>query len=103
MSETGPVGTSPARGLAAAKLMGYGLAAAGAALFSTKAIFIKLAYLEAANAPLMLALLMIMGLAFFLAGGAIAYRTHRLAGKPLPRGGIVAGAMLNGFIGYYIS
>ena len=103
MGEISAAETSAARGLAAAKLMGYGLAAAGAALFSTKAIFIKLAYLEIANAPLMLALRMIMALPFFLAVGALAYRNHRLAGKPQPRGAIVAATMLNGFIGYYIS
>ena len=50
-------------------LKGYLYAGAGAALFSTKAIFIKLAYMEEANAALMLALRMAMALPFFVAVG----------------------------------
>ena len=51
---------------------GYAYSAAGAALFSTKAIFIKLAYQEQANAALLLALRMAFSLPFYIAVGAYA-------------------------------
>ena len=62
--------------LGKAKLAGFTLAAAGAALFSTKAIFIKLAYLESADAPQLLAWRMIFSLPFFLVVGAYALAVH---------------------------
>ena len=84
-------------------LKGYLFAAAGAALFSTKAIFIKLAYMEQANAALLLALRMAVALPFFLAVGFYALHQLRKAGKPLPGWGMAVRALLAGFIGYYIS
>lgn len=83
--------------------LGYAFTALGAALFSSKAIFIKLAYLEKSDAALMLALRMMMSLPFFLAVGLYALYLHRRAGHPYPSGRIVALACLNGFIGYYIA
>ena len=85
------------------RLMGYVLAASGAALFSTKAIFIKLAYMEQANAALMLALRMAMSLPFFLAVGVYCVYKLRREGKPLPSLNIAIKALLAGLIGYYIS
>src|SRR5262245_48767623 len=89
--------------LARAKLAGFALAAAGAALFSTKAIFIKLAYLENADAPRLLAWRMIFGLPFFLAIGAYALKRRRASGIPFPGGRVIVGAILNGLIGYYLA
>ena len=67
-------------------LKGYLYAGAGAALFSTKAIFIKLAYMEEADAALMLALRMAMALPFFVAVGFYAvYQLHQ-KGKAMPAG-----------------
>ena len=84
-------------------LKGYLFAAAGAALFSTKAIFIKLAYMEEANAALMLALRMATALPFFLGVGFYALYQLRKGGKPLPGWNMAIRALLTGFIGYYVS
>jgi drug/metabolite transporter (DMT)-like permease len=84
-------------------LSGYLYAGAGAALFSTKAIFIKLAYMEQANAALMLALRMAVALPFFVGVGIYAVYQLRQNGKPLPGWNLTIRALLTGFIGYYIS
>jgi drug/metabolite transporter (DMT)-like permease len=84
-------------------LKGYLYAGAGAALFSTKAIFIKLAYMEEANAALMLALRMAMALPFFVAVGLYAVYRLRQNGRVLPGWGMTIRALFTGFIGYYIS
>ena len=84
-------------------LKGYLYAGAGAALFSTKAIFIKLAYMEEANAALMLALRMAMALPFFVAVGLYAVYRLRQNGRALPEWGMTIRALFTGFIGYYIS
>jgi drug/metabolite transporter (DMT)-like permease len=84
-------------------LKGYLYAGAGAALFSTKAIFIKLAYMEEANAALMLALRMAMALPFFVAVGLYAVYQLRRNGKAMPGWGLTIRALFTGFIGYYIS
>src|SRR6266496_2338638 len=68
--------------LGKARLAGFALAASGAALFSTKAIFIKLAYVENADAPQLLAWRMIFSLPFFLAVGVYALRRRRTMGVP---------------------
>ena len=84
-------------------LEGYVYAGAGAALFSTKAIFIKLAYMEEANAALLLALRMAMSLPFFVAIGIYAVYHLRRNGGALPSWGLTCRALLTGIIGYYIS
>jgi drug/metabolite transporter (DMT)-like permease len=83
--------------------LGYAFTALGAALFSSKAIFIKLAYLEKSDAALMLALRMMMSLPFFLAVGLYALHLQRRAGRPYPTWRIVFLACTNGFIGYYVA
>src|SRR5436190_24193456 len=83
--------------------LGYAFTAMGAALFSSKAIFIKLAYLEKSDAALMLALRMMMSLPFFLAVGLYALYLQRRAGRPYPSWRIVFLACINGFIGYYVA
>jgi drug/metabolite transporter (DMT)-like permease len=82
---------------------GYIYAGAGAALFSTKAIFIKLAYMEEVNAALLLALRMAMALPFFLAVGVYAVYQLRRNGGALPGWRLSIQAMFTGFVGYYIS
>jgi len=84
-------------------IIGYAFAAIGAALFSSKAIFIKLAYLEKADAVLMLALRMAFALPFFAAVGLLAWRARRATGVPLPGFALILRALLSGFIGYYLA
>ena len=84
-------------------LLGYIYAAMGAALFSTKAIFIKLAYQEVANAPLMLGLRMAFSLPFFLVAGIVIFITQRKQALSLPSRRAWLGAIGSGFFGYYLS
>jgi drug/metabolite transporter (DMT)-like permease len=85
------------------QLMGYSLVAVGAALFSSKAIFIKLAYLERHDALLILAWRMVFALPVFVAVGAIEIARRRSEGKPMPRRNSVLGAIGIGLIGYYLA
>jgi drug/metabolite transporter (DMT)-like permease len=85
------------------KLWGYALVGIGAALFSSKAIFIKLAYEEAPDAAKVLAFRMVVSLPFFAAIGLVAYRDRRRKKLPPPPPRDVAGALIAGLIGYYIS
>jgi drug/metabolite transporter (DMT)-like permease len=85
------------------RFIGYFYAASGAALFSTKAIFIKLAYMEQANSTLMLALRMAISMPFFVGVGIYAIWKLRKEGKPLPSLDMFIRAVLIGFVGYYIS
>jgi drug/metabolite transporter (DMT)-like permease len=84
-------------------LLGYIYAAMGAALFSTKAIFIKLAYQEVANAPLMLGLRMAFSLPFFLVAGIVIFITQHKQALSLPSRRAWLGAIGSGFFGYYLS
>ncbi len=84
-------------------LLGYFYAAAGAALFSTKAIFIKLAYMDKVDAALMLALRMVTALPFFLAVAIYVVLKQRREGVPLPLASVWLGAIAVGFLGYYLS
>jgi drug/metabolite transporter (DMT)-like permease len=85
------------------KWIGYGLTFAGAALFSTKAIFIKLAYREEVNATLMVAWRMIFSTPVFVAVGLLALAVQMKRGAALPSGRHVAGAALAGALGYGLS
>lgn len=82
---------------------GYLYAAAGAALFSTKAIFIKLAYQEQANAALLLALRMAFSLPFYVTVGIYTVWQMRARGEVLPDGKIWGQAFVVGLVGYYLS
>lgn len=84
-------------------IIGYLLVAAGAVLFSSKAIFIKLAYLERHDALLILAWRMVFALPFFIVVGAVAFAKRKAEAKPLPRRNAVLGAIGVGFIGYYLA
>jgi drug/metabolite transporter (DMT)-like permease len=85
------------------RFIGYFYAASGAALFSTKAIFIKLAYMEQTNAALMLALRMAISMPFFVGVGFYAVIKLRRGGRSLPSLDMFIRAILVGFVGYYIS
>jgi drug/metabolite transporter (DMT)-like permease len=84
------------------RFIGYFYAATGAAMFSSKAIFIKLAYMEQANAALMLALRMMISLPFFMGVGIYAAYKLQRDGK-LPGWNMALQALLVGLVGYYIS
>jgi len=85
------------------RLVGYSCAAVGAAFFSTKAIFIKLAYQDQLDAALFLAYRMIFATPVFVAVGAWAYTKRRAEGKPAPAASSVAWAAFIGLIGYYVA
>lgn len=84
-------------------ITGYLLVAAGSAMFSSKAIFIKLAYLERYDSLLILAWRMIFALPVFVAVGAFELARLRREGKPMPRRGAILGAIGIGLIGYYLA
>ena len=86
-----------------AKYAGYWLVVAGACLFSTKAIFIKLAYQDDVNAALMLAWRMIFSLPFFIAAGVWAFRKKQKNREALPSIATFLSAVGTGCIGYYLS
>lgn len=85
------------------RYVGYALAFIGAALFSTKAIFIKLAYQDRVDAALMLAWRMIFAMPFYAVIGAWAYGKRRDAGLPPPDTRTVVLACVTGLIGYYVA
>jgi drug/metabolite transporter (DMT)-like permease len=88
-------------------LSGYILAAAGSILFSSKAIFIKLAYgtggVPEIDAITLLALRMAFALPVYLAVGLLAWRSHVRDAKPLPAGRHLASAFAIGVLGYYLA
>lgn len=84
-------------------IIGYLLVAAGSAMFSSKAIFIKLAYLERYDALLILAWRMVFALPVFLAVGVFELARRRRDGRPMPRRNAVLSAIGIGLIGYYLA
>jgi len=84
-------------------IVGYGLVALGSALFSSKAIFIKLAYLERHDALLILAWRMAFALPIFLAVGLFEVAKRRRSHEALPSLAQAAGAVAIGLIGYYLA
>lgn len=85
------------------RLVGYACAALGAALFSTKAIFIKLAFQDQVDAALMLAYRMLFATPVFVAIGVWAYAKRRAKGEPPPTRANIAAAVFVGFLGYYVA
>ena len=82
---------------------GIVFAALGASFFSTKAIFIKLAYEEQADAALMLAYRMIFSFPVFAAVGAWALMQRRARAEADPSRTDYARAAFVGFLGYYVA
>lgn len=85
------------------RAVGYGCAALGAAFFSTKAIFIKLAFQDQVDASLMLAYRMLFATPVFVAIGVWAYAQRRAKGLPPPDRPSVVWAVATGFLGYYVA
>lgn len=82
-------------------LLGYGLAFAGAALFSTKGIFIKLAFARGVSVEATLALRMMTALPVYLVILAMLLRNEKLRRALTLR--TLLGAMAVGALGYYVS
>ena len=85
------------------KWWGYALAAVGAALFSTKAIFIKLAYRDEVNATLLVAWRMIFSTPIFVAIGFLAWHLQRKQTNALPSSRNLWSAAGIGALGYGLS
>lgn len=93
---------SPAQTQPKIDMLGYGLAFAGAALFSTKGVFIKLAFAQGVSVEATLALRMMMALPIYLVILALLLlRNSKLRGMMTP--GRLMGAMSVGALGYYLS
>lgn len=90
-------------GLERQNLWGYALVGIGAAMFSTKAIFIKLAYADTADASKVLAFRMIVSLPFFAAIGIFAFLRARRQGDAPPALADILGSLFAGLIGYYVA
>lgn len=84
-------------------LLGILFAGLGATLFSTKAIFIKLAYQDHADAALMLAYRMIFAMPVFALVGYWAWTQRRARNEPPPSSMDFARAAFVGFLGYYVA
>jgi drug/metabolite transporter (DMT)-like permease len=94
-------GAAPA---VAGHTLGYLFAAIGAILFSTKAVAIKLAYLDAAiDAETLLALRMLLSLPFYVAIGLYSLRDRTAGSRPLPCPRLIAGACAVGLLGYWLA
>jgi drug/metabolite transporter (DMT)-like permease len=105
-SETPPIALAPTTAETETRgyvEMGYLFAAAGALLFSTKAIAIKLAYQEAIDAETLLALRMAMAIPFYAAIAALAIRDRRHRGEALPTASLVLKSALVGALGYWVA
>lgn len=85
------------------QIIGYALVLGGAMLFSTKAIFAKLAYAEMPDAVQLVALRMAFSLPVFVAVGLVSVAARRRAGKDLPPVRAWAGSFLSGLVGYYLA
>lgn len=85
------------------KFAGYAFAAMGAALFSTKAIFVKLAYMDRVDPALMLEWRMIFSMPFYAVIGFWAYDQKRRRGDAMPDGKSLSLAAGTGFVGYYMA
>jgi drug/metabolite transporter (DMT)-like permease len=84
-------------------LAGYVMTALGSSLFSTKAIFIKLAFREDADASLMLAWRMIFSTPLFVIVGLLVLQQKRRAAEPLPPPRTLWMAAFVGALGYFLS
>jgi drug/metabolite transporter (DMT)-like permease len=84
-------------------ITGYLLVAAGSAMFSSKAIFIKLAYVERYDALLILAWRMVFALPVFVAVGAFELARRKRDGRPMPRRNAILSAIGIGLVGYYLA
>ena len=101
-----PIETLPApdeKKRSSALMLGYAFAAMGAALFSTKAIFVKLAYAETIDAETLLALRMALSFPFYLAIGGFSLFERFRDQRSLPSFGLVLRSALVGALGYWFA
>lgn len=87
---------------ASSDAIGYGLAVMGAVLFSTKGIFIKLAYGHGVSTEMLLSLRMLVALPVYLLILFTILRREPKARAAL-RPGVVLISMAVGILGYYVS
>ncbi len=85
------------------QLIGYGLAALGAVLFSSKAISAKLIFEHGIDVETLMALRMLLSLPIYLLIGAISVRERIATGRGLPSAGLLWKACLIGLVGYWLS
>ena len=83
--------------------IGYAFAAAGALLFSTKGIIVKLAYGYDVSPETLIALRAAFSLPVYLAIGAFALINLRLGGATLPSARLIGKAMLVGVFGVWFA
>ena len=83
--------------------LGYAMAAAGATLFATKGILIKLAYAQGIDAETTLALRMILSLPFYLVIGIHAFAGMKARGAEFPDARLWLRMIGVGLIGYWTS
>jgi len=83
--------------------IGFLFAAAGALLFSTKAIAIKLVYEESVDAETLLALRMVFSMPFYIAIGTLAFRDRKRRGDTLPDRSVTIKVLLIGLLGYWFA
>lgn len=91
---------APARGYVE---LGYLFGAVGAILFSTKAVAIKLAYVEPVDAETLLALRMGIALPIYVVIGLMAVRDRQRRGTDLPGWLLIGRAALVGLLGYWFA
>lgn len=84
-------------------IAGYVLVFLGSAMFASKAIFIKLAYVERPDPLLILVWRMIFSLPIFAAVGIWVTTAQRRDGQPWPDGRAILKTLLVGFVGYYLA
>ena len=83
--------------------LGYVFAATGAVLFSTKAIFIKLAYAYDVDAETLLAWRMGLSLPVYLIIGLLSIRDHKRRKEAMPPRNLMTRALLVGLLGYWFA
>jgi len=108
MSEPDTVPVLPATDRSEARasreiMIGYAFAAAGAVLFSSKGIVIKLAYAEGINAETLLALRMLFALPVYFLIGGLSVRDRWMRGESLPAAPLILKATLIGALGYWFA
>jgi drug/metabolite transporter (DMT)-like permease len=84
-------------------ILGYVFAVLGAVTFSSKAIFIKLAYAEGMGVEALVALRMLLSLPVYLVVGALSLRDRHRSGEGLPATGLFVKAVLIGVLGYWVA
>ncbi len=85
------------------KLLGFGLVFTGTVLFASKAIFIKLAYVDNPDSLLMLVWRMIFATPLFLATGVYALRARGGAERLAANRRLAVKACVAGLAGYYLA